>query len=273
MSSQNLINSAAETNHFSCFILSRIIILFCQLPTGEICLLWPITEVIKVGREEGRKEAGIEREKGEGEREGKERKWSYFSSNGSKRSCWIKKNKWEGNRFQFPGFFSIKRKQEASNIASVLQNTRQEGKFQRREKNHLCSYLKCSMDRWRNRDLLMVQKQHNWLSKDPGMKWLLHFMFCKGTGPDSEEGRETNRRVMGSYQHHIKGLLMGSWEENWAASWFSWRLLRTSSSKTIIPTELKKVTALHKTWPQFMAHFLAKISGSPWGIDKPVIPR
>jgi len=42
-----------------------------------------------------------------------------------------------GEKFQFPGFFSIKRKQETSYIASVLQNVRQEGKFQRRKKTSL----------------------------------------------------------------------------------------------------------------------------------------
>lgn len=140
-----------------------------------------------------------------------------------------------------------------------------------KENKYLCPYLKYSMDRSRNWDLLMAQNQHNSLSKTPGWNEL-HFIFFKRTGPDSEEGRETNCRVVGSYQYLIKGLLMGSWNENWAVSLLSWQLLRTSSSKTLIPAGLKKVIAVHKTWPQFMAHFLAKISGSPWRIAKAVIP-
>lgn len=46
------------------------------------------------------------------------------------------------------------------------------------------------------------------------------------------------------------------------------RRLRTPSGKKLIPTGLKKDVALCKTWPQFMAHFLVEISGSPWGVSQ-----
>ena len=131
-------------------------------------------------KKEGRKKTGRERERrGRRNREGKERKRSYFSSNGSKWSCWIKKNKWEGKNSNFQVSFPLKENRKLLTLPLFCRTSDRRGNS-RGGKKHLCSYLKCSMDRWRRRDLLMVQKQHNWLSKDPGIKWLLHLMFFKG---------------------------------------------------------------------------------------------
>lgn len=72
-------------------------------------------------------------------------------------------------------------------------------------------------------------------------------MYLGGAGPGSEEGRKTNCRETGSYRYHIKGLLIGSWNENLGFELVKLKMIRPCSSKALIPTGQKEVTALHKT--------------------------